>query len=74
MWGKKRKNRLLRFEIPPLWEDKIILNFKNSRAFIDLVLSGKDELVSGRFVLVEDNKIRREFNTENNTLKIRKRK
>jgi hypothetical protein len=75
-WAKRKKKSkrpvLLTFEIPPLWQNNIILDFDKSKVFIELVLDKNNELTAARFVMVAKDKpgIRREFNTETNTLKL----
>jgi hypothetical protein len=75
-WAKRKKKSkrpvLLTFEIPPLWRNNIVLDFEKNKVFIEFVLNENDELTAGRFVMVDKNKprIRRELNTETNTLKL----
>jgi hypothetical protein len=75
-WAQRKKKSkrpiLLKFEIPPLWKNNILLDFDKNKVFIEFVLNENDELTAGRFVLVCKDKprIRREFNTETKTLKI----
>jgi hypothetical protein len=75
-WVKRKKEPrrpvLLTFEIPPLWRNNIVLDFEKNKVLIEIVLDENNQLTAARFVMVAKDKprIRREFNTETNTLKL----